>query len=138
MKLNSIKQEGIGKILKRIFLPDPTIILAILYGSAAEGRVRPDSDVDVAVARKRPMGFEERLAIYETIGKHVKKSVDVVDLREAGDFFLSQILRTGKVLVCRDPELLVNLAKKVIYFNEDMAPLRNKLIRSQTERFIHG
>lgn len=70
------------------------IALALLFGSVARGRARPDSDVDVAV-----LGRDlDLLALAADLADAVKCQVDVVDLSQAGYPLLQAILRDGVVI----------------------------------------
>lgn len=47
----------------------PEIQRAILFGSLASGRARPDSDLDLAVAAGRPPEAEAKLAAHRRPGR---------------------------------------------------------------------
>jgi predicted nucleotidyltransferase len=70
------------------------IRLALLYGSHARGRARPDSDVDVAAlgADLNPFALGARLSLA------VDWEVEVLDLAQATHPLLKAILRDGVVL----------------------------------------
>ena len=54
-----------------------------LFGSAGEGRLRPDSDVDLAVLVSNPMAPAQRWALTAQLADLVRRDVDLVDLRRA-------------------------------------------------------
>jgi len=68
--------------------------LALLFGSSARGRVRPDSDVDVAVLGRNL----DLLALAADLADAVKGQVDVVDLAQAGYPLTQALLRDGIVI----------------------------------------
>ena len=77
----------------------------ILFGSAAQGRFTPDSDVDFFVVKSDEKGFHERLVdVYRLIKKNVAADFIVYtpqELKERvtlGDPFIRSILTEGKVL----------------------------------------
>jgi len=43
----------INKQLQEVLTRFPELVLALMFGSVAEGRPRPDSDLDIAVAAKQ-------------------------------------------------------------------------------------
>jgi predicted nucleotidyltransferase len=68
--------------------------LALLFGSFARGRARPDSDVDVAVLGRNL----DLLALAADLADAVKRQVDVVDLGQAGYPLTQALLRDGIVV----------------------------------------
>jgi predicted nucleotidyltransferase len=70
------------------------ITLALLFGSFARDRARPDSDVDVAV-----LGRDlDLLALAADLSDAVKRQVDLVDLAQVGYPLTQALLRDGIVL----------------------------------------
>ena len=77
----------------------------ILFGSAAQGRFTPDSDIDFFIIKSGEKGFHERLVdVYRLIKKNVAADFIVYTPQELeerialGDPFIKSILREGKVL----------------------------------------
>lgn len=69
----------------------PGVRLAMLFGSRATGRERPDSDVDLAVVC--PEG--DRYALASALTDAIGRDVDLVDLSRAGVPLLEEVLRDG-------------------------------------------
>ncbi len=65
--------------LARVLRRFPEVRAAYLFGSQAQGRARPESDVDVALVTDPPLG-EERLL--ELAAALVEEGLDRVDLTE--------------------------------------------------------
>jgi predicted nucleotidyltransferase len=77
----------------------------ILFGSAAKGRLNPDSDLDFLVIKDDKENFHARIAkLYKLINKDVPADFLVYTPSELaqriklGDPFIQQILREGRVL----------------------------------------
>ncbi len=68
--------------------------LALLFGSQARGKARPDSDVDVAVLGENLDVFD----LYGDLSLAVHKEVDVVDLSRAGFALLNAIVRDHVII----------------------------------------
>ena len=68
--------------------------LALLFGSQARGRARPDSDVDVAVQGENLDVFD----LYRDLSLATRREVDVVDLSRAGFALLNAIVRDHVVI----------------------------------------
>ena len=70
------------------------VYLALLFGSQARGKARPDSDVDVAVLGENLDVFD----LYGDLSLAVHKEVDVVDLSRAGFALLNAIVRDHVII----------------------------------------
>lgn len=110
--------------------------IAILFGSAAAGREREDSDVDVAVAFDTPLSAGEKLALMDAISVEIGRPVDLIDLRSAGEPLLSQILEKGGRLIVRDRPLLAELIKRHLYDSEDFLPYRRRILEQRRQAWI--
>jgi len=76
--------------LKYVLEAQPDLELAVLVGSQAEGRARPESDWDIAIQWKREMTLLDNLANTETLRRLLatelgveEARVDLIDLPDA-------------------------------------------------------
>ncbi|RKX61421.1 MAG: hypothetical protein DRP34_05735 [Thermodesulfobacteriota bacterium] len=63
-------QENLENIFRKIkdFLEkDPNIVFALVFGSAATGKLRKDSDIDVAIYVKNPVSGYELLSLMQKL-----------------------------------------------------------------------
>ncbi|GMV44007.1 MAG: hypothetical protein AMXMBFR64_57230 [Myxococcales bacterium] len=84
----------------------PAPVAVWLFGSAAAGAMRSDSDVDVAVLTADParrIPAVERWALAADLARRLGRDVDLVDLRAAPTVLQMQVVSTGRRVVCRDP-----------------------------------
>lgn len=83
----------------------PGVVFAYLFGSAGAGRIRPLSDVDVAVYLDEAIDpLEARLAAVRTVTAHLgTDEVDLVVLNRAPTALSGRILATRRILLDRDP-----------------------------------
>jgi predicted nucleotidyltransferase len=80
---------------------EPAIELVVLFGSAATGRARPRSDLDVAVRGDGPVDLD---ALYLLLGPRLGTDrLDLVDLRTAGSVLAFEVARHGQPLFERAP-----------------------------------
>lgn len=88
-----------------ILSSSPAIVFAYLFGSAAENRITPLSDVDVAVfIGENHDPTEARLEAIRRVTEHLgTDEVDLVVLNTAPTALLGRILLQRKVLRDRDP-----------------------------------
>lgn len=108
----------------------PNIAFASVFGSVAEGTARPDSDLDVGVLAKSPLGPEERRALVEALAEIAGRPVDLVDLREAGPVLLLSALR-GKRVVGRGGRVNAQLLSRAWTDAADFLPVRNRLLKQR-------
>ena len=80
--------------LREVLRDRQDVHLALLFGSQARGRARPDSDVDVAVQGENLDVFD----LYRDLSLATRREVDVVDLSRAGFALLNAIVRDHVVL----------------------------------------
>lgn len=123
---------------KAVLSEERGLRLAILYGSAATGKLRTDSDLDIALLFDVPMNAERKMEIISRLGSRLQREVDLVDLRALNGTILKQILRKGRVLMQAEPGVLAGLVRKMIYNQADMMPYVSRTLLERQRRFIHG
>lgn len=117
---------------------EPGIKVALVYGSAAAGKMRPGSDVDVAVLFDRPLDMEARLALWGKLTDALRREVDLVDLYDLGGEILHQILTKGRVVIKNDVHAYFRLLQRMVYDREDFVPQVRQAQRARIGRMIHG
>ena len=123
----------------KIILRDmPGLRLAILYGSAATGRMRPDSDVDIAILFDRPLSTEKKMELISRLERELKRDVDLVDLFDLSGTILKQILTKGRVLFQSTTGVLAGIVQRMVYNQADMMPYVSRTLMERQKRFIHG
>jgi predicted nucleotidyltransferase len=77
---------------------------AYLLGSAGAGRLRSDSDVDVAIlpSRRGGLSVQDRLALTATLTRVFGRPVDLGVLTTANAVYAKEAVATGRVLFERD------------------------------------
>lgn len=120
---------------------DPDLLLAMVFGSTADGSNRPDSDIDVAVYPRKKLASRKRQLLADGIACATGRVVDLVDLTDVDGALLRQVLRSGKVLFSKEPGILGTLSERLLDWQEDFEPQLNALLESRLQRFIapgHG
>ena len=74
----------------------PTLI--VLFGSAAKGTDRANSDIDVAFLSKNHVDVYETFMVAQELASLLNKDVDLVDLRKASTVFQFQIISAGQTI----------------------------------------
>lgn len=130
------KTEKITERLTEVVSGRDDIYLALLYGSAATGKLRPDSDVDVAVSAGRVLSPEERLEISESLSVAVDRRVDLLDLERAEGLILHEVCTRNRVLKNQKPELYGRLIVRMLDHQTDMMPNIRYIWKQRRERYL--
>ena len=117
---------------------NPDTLVALLFGSVAKGKARPESDVDIAISKGRPLDMEERKATIIALADITGRPVDLIDLEDARGLILKKSLTEGIPLIPSDPATLERLLKRMVYDEEDFTPLINRLKKERITAFIDG
>lgn len=88
---------------------DDDVLAVILYGSLARGERARDVDIClVLLPDKASVGFEKRIE-YSSY-----KKLDVQVFQELPLYIRKRILEEGKVLVCKEEDLLYDIASETV------------------------
>jgi predicted nucleotidyltransferase len=139
--MNSLNIQPISEIIaqaKEVLRAEPGLRLAILYGSAATGKMRAGSDVDIALLFDRPLDAEQKMKLISHLESQLQRDVDLVDLFNLNGTILKQILCKGQVLIQTKPEVLPELIRRMIYNQADMMPYVTRTLIERQQRFTHG
>lgn len=105
------------------------VVLAYIFGSQAEGKARPLSDVDIAVLLgprvAREQWFQVQLDLTnELMDLFHRNDVDVVILNQATPVLAHEVIRFGQVLYEARPGTRVNFELAALRRYVDTEPLR--------------
>ncbi len=103
------------------------LLLALAFGSAASGKLRADSDLDIAVLARAPLSAARRQALIERLAQIAGRPVDLVDLSSAGVVVTGEALQ-GKRLLCKDPRLLGELISRNLTDVADFLPYHRRIL----------
>lgn len=128
--LESDREEILRKLQP---LWSESIVFAFLFGSAAEGRLNPESDVDIGVYLKtvRP-SFQERLKVQEQFQRALERDVDVIVLNDADPIIVMQVLEGDLIWNSNPAQLSLFRAHKVseyIDFKKSRKVIEDNLMR---------
>lgn len=117
----------------------PGLAAAVLFGSAAAGRLRADSDIDVALLFAHaaiPAPFD-LLDLRGTLEIAVGRDVDLVVLNDASPIIAYQALRATKPFLLRDSTAYHFYAAGLVSRYEDLKrtrrPLEEALLTRRTQ-----
>ncbi|SHK30362.1 Nucleotidyltransferase domain-containing protein [Desulforamulus aeronauticus DSM 10349] len=98
MFMDEKQQDLIKDFLKKKISP----YLIILFGSAARGHLRNNSDIDLAFISNQKLDDYEVFMLSQELADLLNREVDLIDLDKASTVFQAQVLNTGTVIYCSD------------------------------------
>jgi predicted nucleotidyltransferase len=105
----------------------PNVMLAMLFGSHAQGRQRADSDLDIAVAAHHALTAAEKIALIEALAESTGRAIDLIDLKVMAAPLLGQIVRHGRRLLGSD-NAYGQLISRHLFEQADFAPYRARVL----------
>ncbi len=132
-----ISIETINEKLYDFLQRHPELHCCYLFGSAINDRMHADSDIDIAVATDAPLSPDQKQILREELEQVLQRDVDLIDLQSATGNILRQALH-GKCILCRNNNARYQLQRRLIYDQEDMQPLRNRIMETRRMRFAYG
>lgn len=121
--------------IRRVLQHHAELELAILFGSLARQATRRHSDVDLAVSAGSPLSTEARVALVEELASATGRPVDLVDLAQAGEPLLGQILTTG-VRVTGSDEAHARFLTRHLIEQADFLPYRDRILAERRQAWI--
>lgn len=113
----------------------PKIQLAILFGSVASGKARPDSDLDLAVGAPSALTTDEKMALITSLALQTGRPIDLIDLRTVAEPLLGQILRHGRRLLGSNTAY-AQLITRHVMDQADFLPYRNRILSERRATWI--
>ena len=129
---NATIEAAIRQVLAR----QPSIAVAILFGSLAAGRERTDSDLDLAVASTAPLSPQTRLQLIEELAVAMGRPIDLIDLSQTHGPLLQQILTKGCLIICTDRTRYADLLLRVVYEEADVMPYYRRILAERRQAWI--
>ncbi|MBX6422340.1 nucleotidyltransferase domain-containing protein [Thermosulfurimonas sp. F29] len=121
-------REEIRDRVSEVWEDFPEVRFAYLFGSRAEGKAGPLSDVDIAVYLE-PYTHSRFLELYAALSRALK--LDHLDLlvlnRTHNLILLEEIIRHGLLLFERDPDLRMDFELETLHLALDFRERRKRI-----------
>lgn len=111
----------------------PALDFALLFGSWARDRARPDSDVDVAIMPRGDWPLAAELVLQGRLARAIGAPVDVVRLDRAPLLVAWEVV-SGGLPICGDPAVLARYRAEVALDHADAAPALERAARQYARR----
>ena len=109
--------EGLTALLARAE-QDPEVLAVILFGSRARGEDIPDSDIDICLVLE-PRSYSDLELSKKKLDYLAEFDLDIHIYQQLPLYIRHRVLKEGKVLFCRDEDVLYDLAFRTIREYED-------------------
>lgn len=131
--------RDIEAILRRHLRDEGGIRLALLFGSAARGRLRPDSDLDVGIWPVDPeMPLSDELALAATLGRATGREIDIVRLDRASALVRFEVAKRHTVLRAEPAESLPRFLASAALEHAELGPLWDDARRRLAKRLARA
>jgi len=121
-----MNSKNVMDIITKYFDEQQDISTAYLFGSAAKGMQRTQSDIDIAILFVDSMHalerFERKLEIANKIEKMIGIKVDVVDLESSDVYFIHQMMLKKLIVADKNIHRRVEFEVKMRRTYFDMQP----------------
>jgi len=114
----------------------PTIKLAIVFGSVANNRETLDSDVDLAILTNDIIGTKQKIQIIESLATSTGRTIDLIDLRTAGQPLLGEIISHGTRILGNNTEYAILITKN-LFDQADFLPYRNRILEERRQAWTN-
>ncbi len=126
-----ILSTGDLDIIRNYLREKLAVFLITIFGSAAKGNIRPDSDVDIAFLSDQKLNAYELFLLSQELAGLISRDVDLIDLNQASTVFQAQVVATGKVIYNADAKrkqlFYMLVLKKYARLNEEREPVLAKV-----------
>lgn len=106
--------DEIFEKLKEFLEKDPNISFAFVFGSAAEGRLRKDSDIDLAIYVTKELEPLEYLKLPTKLSDLIKREVHLIVLNKASSLLRHRIMKERKILFIKDFDTYAKFREKTM------------------------
>ncbi|MGE5629744.1 MAG: type VII toxin-antitoxin system MntA family adenylyltransferase antitoxin [Caulobacteraceae bacterium] len=117
--------------IKNRLIERASAFIIILFGSAASGRMREDSDIDIAFLSDKKLSEYEVFEIAQELGCILGRDVDLIDMSKASTVFKANILGTGKIIYSTDEkkkhEFQIITFKEYCLLNEERKEILDRV-----------
>ena len=118
----------------------PTVLAAVVCGSAATGRLGPHSDLDLALlfARETVPDAFATLEMRGELEQLARRDVDLIVLNRASTIIAFQAIKYGYVIACHDPDAYQRYVVRLITEYADFKIIRRPIEEAVIKRRIYA
>lgn len=114
------------------------VSIAYLFGSHATGEARETSDIDIGIVAPE-LSLDGYMKLWAKVAKAVgTEKIDLVTLSDKPANFRYQVIKEGKVIYCKDDDMLNDFEMKAWQAYMDFKHIRAIYRRNFYEGLSHG
>ncbi len=118
-------------VIKEILIPKLSPWLIYLFGSASTGKLRPESDIDLAFCSDADNNDYQVFLTAQELADRLGREVDLVDLKKASEVFRAQVVGTRKIVFEEDRQRRYWFETRVLedyaFLNERREPVLQRI-----------
>lgn len=124
----------LGPALEILRRETPNLAAIYLFGSAVDGSLRADSDIDLAIYAGQRIDRHEVLRLQESVAKALGRDVDLVDLVAASTILQVQAIGEGQLVDVLNPDAAAQFELRVLRDYQELKARRAELEADVVER----
>ena len=136
--MNSVQPPSHEAIVHAVREVLPQARAAWLFGSAAQGRFRLGSDLDIAVDTGEALTPVHKWKAGEQLAQQFGRDVDLLDFRHLSTVMQAQVLSTGILLFSAEPTETAGYCAFVFSEYQNIQSWRQPMMRQLAERLSMG
>jgi uncharacterized protein len=109
-----------------------------VFGSEAAGTAREESDIDIALLTQPAPSIDILAKAKAELSDALGREVDLIDLRRASPILAYQVLKSGVLVVDRNPRRTVDFVASAPARREDVLITRREAERLLIQRICDG
>jgi predicted nucleotidyltransferase len=135
MNVDQIKEQ-----IRAFYAGREDAMAVYLYGSAAQNRLTPHSDIDIGVLYKEDAqpDFQQQMSDAAALSTQLNREADLVTLNHASPILRMQVLKKGELLINNAPHQVNLFFIKTINDYFDLKQTRRPIEEHLREVTIYG
>ena len=105
---------------KDILMEYENIIFAYIFGSYVQGKIRTDSDIDIAIYLEKKIDAGTYLEIKMSLTEACKREIDLIILNDATPLLKHEIYKNNILLFTRDKAVETSYKVKILFEYNDI------------------
>lgn len=119
---------------KDILIKYENIIFAYIFGSYVQGKIREDSDIDIAIYLEEKIDAETYLEIMMDLTEICKKEIDLIILNDATPLLKYEIYKNNILLFSQDKAIETRYKVKTLFEYNDIKKYLDLSYHSNIDR----
>ena len=129
------KKETEKKITEFLKKKIPGLLGIYIYGSFAENRLRPDSDIDIAFLTWEKISAVDKWKIQEELASLLDIDIDLVDLKDASVVLRAEVVENGTRIYTQNEYECDNFEVTTYSMYADLNETRKDILNDIEEKY---